>query len=83
MALAGIVACVGVLLGFGCGGAEDPARAPAAAAPEEVFVVESVIPLGEHPADSIAEIGVFVERRDGGYVIGDRSVPLDARALRA
>ena len=31
--------------------------------------------LGEEPADSIAEIGDFVERRDGGYVIGDRHLP--------
>ena len=69
------VVCVGILLGLGCGDAEDPAQAPVAAALEEVFVVESVMPLGENPADSIAEIGVFVERRDGGYVIGDRFLP--------
>ena len=69
------VACLGILFGFGCGGAEEPARAPVAAALEEVFIVESVIMLGENPADSIAEIGVFVERRDGGHVIGDRFLP--------
>ena len=33
------------------------------------------MPLGENPADSIAEIGVFLERRDGGYLIGDRFLP--------
>ena len=73
MALAGIVACVGILLLCACGDAEGPA---AVAAPlEEVFVVESVIQLGEDPADSIAEIGDFVERRDGGYLAGDRFLP--------
>lgn len=69
------VACVGILLLFACGDAEGPARAPVAAALDEVFVVESVIQLGEDPADSIAEIGDFVERRDGGYLIGDRFLP--------
>ena len=64
-----------VFLLAACGDAEDPARAPVAAALEEVFAVESVITLGENPADSIAEIGVFVERRNGGYVMGDRFLP--------
>ena len=75
MALAGIVACVGILLLCACGDAEGPAAARVAAPLEEVFVVESVIQLGEDPADSIAEIGDFVERRDGGYLIGDRFLP--------
>ena len=48
---------------------------PVAATLEEVFVVESVMQLGEDPADSIAEVGDFVERRSGGYVIGDRFLP--------
>ena len=69
------VACVGVLLLFACGEAEDPAEAPVAATLEEVFVVEGVMQLGEDPADSIAEVGDFVERRGGGYVIGDRFLP--------
>ena len=69
------VACVGVLLLFACGEAEDPAEAPVAATLEEVFVVEGVMQLGEDPADSIAEVGDFVERRNGGYVIGDRFLP--------
>ena len=69
------VVCLGILFGLSCGGAKDPARAPVAAALEEVFVVESVMTLGENPADSIAEIGAFVERRDGGHVIGDRFLP--------
>ncbi|MCY3676610.1 MAG: hypothetical protein OXH66_03310 [Gemmatimonadetes bacterium] len=42
---------------------------------EAVFELEEVIELGEDPADSIAEIGVFVERRDGGFIIGDRLLP--------
>ena len=58
-----------------CGEADGPAPAPVAATLEEVFVVEGVMQLGEDPADSIAEIGDFVERRDGGYVIGDRHLP--------
>lgn len=68
-------ACVGILLLFACGDAQGPAAAPVAAPLEEVFVVEFAIQLGEDPADSIAEIGDFVERRDGGFVIGDRHLP--------
>ena len=34
-----------------------------------------VIELGEDPSDSIAAIGEFVERRDGGFVIADRYLP--------
>ena len=69
------VACVGALLLSACGEAESPATAPVAATLEEVFVVEAVMQLGEDPADSIADIGDFVERRSGGYVIGDRFLP--------
>ena len=68
------VACLAFLLLCACGEAEGPAPAVAATL-EEVFVVESAMQLGEDPADSIAEIGDFVERRDGGYVIGDRFLP--------
>ncbi len=42
---------------------------------DEVFQLAEVIELGEQPADSIAEIGVFVERRDGGFIIADRILP--------
>ena len=69
------IACVGILLLCACGDSEGPGAAPVAAPLEEVFAVESVIQLGEDPADSIAEIGDFVERRDGGYLIGDRFLP--------
>ncbi|MYA43294.1 MAG: hypothetical protein F4Z31_16305 [Gemmatimonadetes bacterium] len=41
----------------------------------EVFELVEVIELGEDPADSIAEIGVFVERQDGGFIIGDWRLP--------
>ena len=68
------IACAALLLSA-CGEAEGPAAAPVAATLEEVFVVESVMQLGEDPADSIADIGDFVERRSGGYVIGDRLLP--------
>ena len=41
----------------------------------EVFELAEVIKLEEDPIDSIAEIGVFVERKDGGFIIGDRILP--------
>ena len=69
------VAFLSVLLLCACGEAEGPAAAPVAATLDEVFVVEAVLQLGEDPADSIAEVGDFVERRGGGYVIGDRLLP--------
>ena len=42
---------------------------------EEVFELVEVIELGEDPSDSIADMGEFFERRDGGFVIGDRLLP--------
>jgi len=42
---------------------------------EEVFELVEVIELGEDPSDSIAAVGEFVERRDGGFIIGDRYLP--------
>ena len=42
---------------------------------EEVFETAEVIVLGEDPSDSIAEVGKFFERRDGGFVISDRLLP--------
>ena len=41
----------------------------------EVFALAEIIELGEDPSDSIAEVGEFVERRDGGFVIADRLLP--------
>ena len=52
-------------------GSLQPVTAPL----DEVFTVMSVIQLGEDPADSIAEVGSFVERSNGGFVIGDRLLP--------
>jgi len=42
---------------------------------DEVFELAEIIELGEDPADSIAEVGVFVERQDGGFIIGDWILP--------
>ena len=69
------VAIPAALLLCACGDGQGSDPAPVIAPLEEVFVVEEVMQLGEDPADSIAEIGDFVERRDGGYVIGDRHLP--------
>ena len=41
----------------------------------EVFELAEVIELEEAPGDSIAEVGVFVERQGGGFIIGDRILP--------
>ena len=41
----------------------------------DVFELADVIELGEDPADSIAEVGVFIERREGGFIVGDRLLP--------
>ena len=49
----------------------EPVTAPLA----DVFTVVSVVQLGEDPADSIAEVGAFVQRRNGGFVIADRLLP--------
>ena len=42
---------------------------------EEVFELAEVVVLGESPSDSIAEVGEFFERRDGGFIIADRLLP--------
>lgn len=34
-----------------------------------------VVVLGENPSDSIAAVGEFFERRDGGFIISDRLLP--------
>ena len=64
-----------VLLLCACGEGDGPPSVTIVAPLEEVFAVEAVIQLGEDPADSIAEIGDFGERRSGGFVIGDRHLP--------
>lgn len=42
---------------------------------EEVFDLLEIVELDEHPSDSTAEIGVFLERRDGGFLIADGLLP--------
>ena len=42
---------------------------------EEVFELAEVVVLGEDPSDSIAQVGEFFERRDGGFIVGDRLLP--------
>ena len=58
-----------------CG--ESRVRSPPAgqATLDGVFSVEGVLELGEDAADSIAEIGAFVERANGGFLIADRLLP--------
>lgn len=41
----------------------------------EAFALAEVIELGEDASDSIAEVGDFFERRDGGFLIADRLLP--------
>ena len=53
----------------------SPPPAPVIATLDEAFAIESVITLGEDPADSIAEVGAFTERRAGGFVVADRLLP--------
>lgn len=42
---------------------------------EEVFRLAEVIEIEDDPVDSIAEVGVFLERRDGGFAMSDRLRP--------
>lgn len=42
---------------------------------EDVFQLAEVIELEDDPIDSIAEVGVFLERRSGGFVMSDRLRP--------
>ncbi|MXX78679.1 MAG: hypothetical protein F4Z33_06885 [Gemmatimonadales bacterium] len=53
---------------------ERPAEVPSPPF-EEVFELAEVIVLGEGPSDSVAEVGEFFERRDGGFIIADRLLP--------
>ena len=68
-------AFLAALLLSACTETEGPAAPSVAATLEDLFVVESVVQLGEDATDSIADIGDFVERRSGGFVIGDRFLP--------
>ena len=54
---------------------ERPAQTIASPPFPEVFELAEIIELGEDPVDSIAEIGVFAERHDGGFIVGDRILP--------
>ncbi|MXX54625.1 MAG: hypothetical protein F4205_05880 [Gemmatimonadetes bacterium] len=38
---------------------------------DEVFQLEEVIELGDDPVDPVATVGIFLERRDGGFLMGD------------
>lgn len=58
-----------------CRGPDAPPAPVRPESLEQVFVVESVIDVGEDPADSIADVGAFLERRAGGFVIADRLLP--------
>ncbi|MXX55535.1 MAG: hypothetical protein F4106_03190 [Gemmatimonadetes bacterium] len=58
-----------------CRGPDAPPAPERPESLEQVFVVESVVEIGEDPADSIADVGEFLERRAGGFVITDRLLP--------
>lgn len=70
-----VVALAGPVL-YACG---EPGvttgSAPVVGSLEEVFELEAVLELGEDPSDSIAEVGAFIERRGGGFVIADLFLP--------
>ncbi|MDE2981376.1 MAG: hypothetical protein OXU74_09285 [Gemmatimonadota bacterium] len=38
---------------------------------DEVFQLEEVIELGDDPVDPVATVGIFLDRRDGGFLMGD------------
>ncbi len=38
---------------------------------DELFQLEGVIELGEDPVDPVATVGIFLERRAGGFLMGD------------
>ena len=42
---------------------------------DEVFQLVEVIELDDDPIDSIAEVGIFLERRGGGFIMSDRLRP--------
>ena len=59
----------------GCERGQAPGEAPANAGLSDVFAFDGIVELGEDPGDSIAQPGVFVERRRGGFVLADRLLP--------
>ena len=42
---------------------------------DEVFALAGTVELAESPTDSVAQIGMFRERRAGGFLISDRLLP--------
>lgn len=52
----------------------DPTRVPSPPF-DEIFALAETVELAEAPSDSIAQIGRFQERRDGGFLISDRLLP--------
>ncbi len=72
---AGVLGLPALVLLTSCREQDTPPPPVRPASLEELFVVETVIDIGEDPADSIADIGVFLERRAGGFVIADKLLP--------
>lgn len=68
------MACAAVLPLLACGRAPDPLP-PLRAALDEAFETEVIITLGEDPQDSIATLGIFKERADGGFLLSDGQLP--------
>ena len=54
---------------------EEPNTTVASLPFDEVFQLAEVVELGEDPSDSVAEVGVFLERRNGGFIVADRLLP--------
>ena len=69
--LRGSVIGGGLLFGLACGPTDKPDSVPF----DGLFVLEETIELAEDPSDSIAEIGRFLERQAGGFLISDRLLP--------
>ena len=68
--------CIVAFGGASCG--EPAPQVPEPIRPaslEDVFSYEGVVQVEEDPADSIAQPGYFLERRAGGFMLGDRMVP--------
>lgn len=64
-----------LVLLISCRDPEGPSAPVRRESLEQLFVVESVIDIGEDAADSIADVGTFLERRAGGFVVADRLLP--------
>lgn len=68
--------CIVAFGGAACG--EPTPQVPAPIRPaslEDVFSYEGVVQVEEDPADSIAQPGHFLDRRAGGFMLGDWMVP--------